>query len=79
MFGVPFEEIAPIVERTPGRDSPAREPRPASRPRRTRSPDADLAAQRRVVEAFLAASRGGDFEALMEVLDPDVVVPDRRR
>ena len=73
MFGVPFEEIAPIVERSPGRDAPAREPRPAARARRTPEPDADLARQRRVVDAFLAASRGGDFEALMAVLDPDVV------
>jgi RNA polymerase sigma-70 factor (ECF subfamily) len=71
MFGVPFEEIAPIVERTPAATRQL-----ASRARRrvqgAPEPDGDLAAQRRVVEAFLAASRGGDFEALMEVLDPDV-------
>jgi RNA polymerase sigma-70 factor (ECF subfamily) len=73
MFGVPFEEIAPIVGRTP---DAARQL--ASRGRRrvqgnTPSPDADLARQRQVVDAFLAASRAGDFEALVAVLDPDVV------
>ena len=71
MFGVPFEEIAPIVERSPDATRQL-----ASRARRrvrgAPEPDGDLAAQRRVVEAFLEASRGGDFDALMEVLDPDV-------
>jgi RNA polymerase sigma-70 factor, ECF subfamily len=71
MFGVPFEEIAPIVERTPVATRQL-----ASRARRrvhgAPEPDGDLVAQRRVVDAFLAASRGGDFEALMEVLDPEV-------
>ncbi len=71
MFGIPFEEIAPIVER-----SPAATRQLASRARRrvhgAPEPDGDLAAQRRVVEAFLAASHSGDFDALMEVLDPDV-------
>src|SRR6058998_3406869 len=73
MFAVPFEEIAPIVGRTP---AAARQL--ASRARRrvqgaAPSPDADLAKQREVVDAFLAASRAGDFEALTAVLDPDVV------
>jgi RNA polymerase sigma-70 factor (ECF subfamily) len=73
MFAVPFEEIAPIVGRTP---AAARQL--ASRARRRvqgapASPDADVARQRKVVDAFLAASRGGDFEALLAVLDPDVV------
>jgi RNA polymerase sigma-70 factor (ECF subfamily) len=73
MFGVPFEEIASIVGRTP---DAARQL--ASRGRRrvqgaAPSPDADLARQREVVDAFLAASRAGDFEALVAVLDPDVV------
>jgi RNA polymerase sigma-70 factor (ECF subfamily) len=73
MFGVPFEEIAPIVDRSP---EAARQL--ASRARRrvrgaAPDPDADLAAQRRVVDAFLAAAREGDFEALLEVLDPSVV------
>ena len=73
MFGVSFDEIAPIVGRTP---DAARQL--ASRGRRrvqgaAPSPDADLARQREVVDAFLAASRAGDFEALVAVLDPDVV------
>jgi RNA polymerase sigma-70 factor, ECF subfamily len=73
MFGVPFEEIAPIVDR-----SPAAARQLASRARRrVRSagptPDVDLPAQREVVDAFLAASRAADFDALLEVLDPDVV------
>jgi RNA polymerase sigma-70 factor (ECF subfamily) len=74
MFAVPFEEIAPIVERTP---AAARQL--ASRARRRVQgtapvPDPDIAQQRRVVDAFLAAARGGDFEALLTVLDPDVVL-----
>jgi RNA polymerase sigma-70 factor, ECF subfamily len=74
MFAVPFDEIAPIVNRSP---EAARQL--ASRARRRvqgegKVPDADLATQRRVVDAFLAASREGDFEALVEVLDPDVVL-----
>src|SRR5437870_4175300 len=73
MFGVSFEEIAPIVGR-----SPAASRQLASRARRrvqgaAPSPDGDLAAQREVVDAFLAASRAGDFEGLLAVLDPDVV------
>jgi RNA polymerase sigma-70 factor (ECF subfamily) len=73
MFGVPFEEIAPIVDR-----SPAAARQLASRARRrvrgaAPEPDPDLDRQRRVVDAFLAAARAGDFEALLEVLDPDVV------
>jgi len=74
MFAVPFEEIAPIVDRTP---TAARQL--ASRARRrvqgeARVPDADLARQREVVDAFFAAAREGDFEALVFVLDPDVVL-----
>ncbi|WP_298275170.1 sigma-70 family RNA polymerase sigma factor [uncultured Bradyrhizobium sp.] len=74
MFAVPFEEIAPIVGRTP---AAARQL--ASRARRRvqgapPAPDADLGRQRRIVEAFLAASRDGDFEGLLAVLAPDVVV-----
>jgi RNA polymerase sigma-70 factor, ECF subfamily len=72
MFGVPFEEIAPIVGRTP---AAARQL--ASRARRrvqgAPEPEPNLARQRAVVDAFLAASRAGDFEALVAVLDPDVV------
>jgi len=74
MFAVPFEEIAPIVERSPEATRQL-----ASRARRrvrgaAPVPDADLAAQWEVVEAFLAASRDGDFDALVAVLDPDVVL-----
>jgi RNA polymerase sigma factor (sigma-70 family) len=74
MFAVPFDEIAPILER-----SPAATRQLASRARRrvqgaTPFPDADLSNQREVIDAFLAASREGDFEALIAVLDPDVVL-----
>ena len=73
MFDVPFDEIAPIVGR-----SPAAARQLASRARRrvrgaAPTPDADLGRQREVVDAFLAASRAGDFEALVAVLDPEVV------
>jgi RNA polymerase sigma-70 factor, ECF subfamily len=73
MFGIPFEEIAPIVDR-----SPAAARQLASRARRRirgaePEPDTDLRAQRRLVDAFLAASRAGDFDALLAVLDPNVV------
>src|ERR687896_455165 len=74
MFAVPFDEIAPIVDRSP---EAARQL--ASRARRrvqgeNTIHDADLDTQREVLDAFLAAARGGDFEALLEVLDPDVVL-----
>ena len=73
MFAMPFEEIAPIVER-----SPAATRQLASRARRRvqgadTTPDADLARRREIVQAFLAASRNGDFEGLVEVLDPQIV------
>ena len=73
MFAVPFEDIASIVGRTP---AAARQL--ASRARRRVQgapsvPDADLGRQRTIVDAFLAASRNGDFEGLLAVLDPDVV------
>jgi RNA polymerase sigma factor (sigma-70 family) len=74
MFAVPFEDIAPIVERSP---DAARQLASRAR-RRVRGadpgPDADTAAQWEVVDAFLAAARNGDFEALVAVLDPDVVL-----
>ena len=74
IFAVPFDEIAPIVDRSP---EAARQLASRAR-RRVRGentvPDADLDTQREVVDAFLAAARDGDFEALLEVLDPDVVL-----
>ena len=73
MFAMPFDEIAPVVGR-----SPAAARQLASRARRrvrvAAIPDADLNRQRGVVDAFLAAARGGDFDALLAVLDPDVVL-----
>jgi RNA polymerase sigma-70 factor (ECF subfamily) len=73
MFGVPFSEIGQIAGRSPDAVRQL-----ASRARRrvrggVPPSDADLGEQRRVVDAFLAAARAGDFEALLEVLDPDVV------
>jgi RNA polymerase sigma-70 factor (ECF subfamily) len=74
VFGVPFEEIAPVVDRSP---EAARQLASRAR-RRVRSegavPDTDLAVQREVVDAFLAAAREGDFQRLVSVLDPDVVL-----
>jgi RNA polymerase sigma-70 factor (ECF subfamily) len=74
LFAVPFDEIGPLVER-----SAAATRQLASRARRrvrggAPAPGADLARQRRVIDAFLAASRGGDLDALVAVLDPDVVL-----
>jgi ketosteroid isomerase-like protein len=74
MFGVPFDEIADMLER-----SPAATRQLASRARRrvqgaAPEPDADLGRQRQVVDAFFAAARDGDFEGLVAVLDPDVVL-----
>jgi RNA polymerase sigma factor (sigma-70 family) len=74
MFAVPFEQIATIVERSPDATRQL-----ASRARRrvrgtAPMPDADLGAQWQVVDAFIAAAREGDFDALVAVLDPDVVL-----
>jgi hypothetical protein len=74
MFDLPFEQIAPIVGR-----APAATRQLASRARRrvrdaAPVPDPDLALQREVVSAFFAAARGGDFDALVSVLDPEVVL-----
>jgi RNA polymerase sigma-70 factor, ECF subfamily len=74
-FGLPFDEIAPIVDRTPTATRQL-----ASRARRRvrgagpTSSDVPLSRQREIVDAFIAASRAGDFEALLRILDPDVVV-----
>src|SRR5436189_1760819 len=74
MFGVPFDQIATVLERTPEATRQL-----ASRARRrvrgpAPAPDSDLTAQWQVVEAFLAAAREGDFGGLLAVLDPDVVL-----
>ena len=74
LFAVPFDEIAPIVGRTP---AAARQL--ASRGRRrvqgaSTAPDAGLRRQQEIVDAFITASRAGDFEALLAVLDPEVVL-----
>ena len=73
VFGLPFEEVADVVGR-----SPAAARQLASRARRrvreAPQPDGDVVRQRRVVDAFLAAARDGDFEALLDVLDPNVTV-----
>src|SRR5262249_9789137 len=74
MFAVPFDQIAPIVDRSP------EAPRPLASSARRRLqgenavPDDDLTSKREVGEAFMAAARHGDFEALLELLDPDVVL-----
>jgi RNA polymerase sigma-70 factor (ECF subfamily) len=74
MFGVPFDEIAPIV----GRSATAARQLASHARRRVRgsaaASDCDLARQREVVDAFLAAARGGDLDALLAILDPDVVL-----
>src|SRR5262245_24567236 len=73
MFAVPFEEIAPIV----GRSAEAARQLASRARRRVRGgagPNPDLVRQREVVDAFMAALRAGDFEGLLAVLDPDLVV-----
>ncbi len=73
MFAVPFDEIADMVGRTP---DAARQlaSRARRRVRGAATPDADIGRQREVVDAFFAAARGGDFDALVAVLDPEVVL-----
>ncbi|CAM4522183.1 sigma-70 family RNA polymerase sigma factor [Nocardia ninae] len=74
MFALPYEQIAPIVDRTPQTAkklaSQARRRVQGSSP----GPDSNRAGHRRVVDAFLTAARGGDFEELLRLLDPDVVL-----
>lgn len=74
MFAVPFDEIAPIVSRSPSATRQL-----ASRARRrvqdaSPNPDTDLIHQRKAVSAFLTAARGGNFDALLAMLDPDVTL-----
>lgn len=73
MFAVPFDDIAPMIDKTPAATRQL-----ASRARRRvkggAAADVDVPRRRKVVEAFLAAARGGDFEALLSLLDPDVVL-----
>jgi len=74
LFAVPFDEIAAMIDRTPAATRQL-----ASRARRrvnggAPAPGTDVAGQRRVVDAFLLAARGGDFDALVALLDPDVVL-----
>jgi len=73
IFDVPFEQVAPIIDRS---EPAARQlaSRARRRLRTTATPDTDLAAQWELVDAFLAAARDGDFDALLTVLDPDVVL-----
>jgi RNA polymerase sigma factor (sigma-70 family) len=74
VFGMPFEQIAPIVERTP---EAARQLASRARRRvqaRHATPDADVEAQRSVVDAFLTAAQDGNFEGLVAVLDPEVIL-----
>jgi RNA polymerase sigma-70 factor (ECF subfamily) len=84
IFAMPFEEIAPIVDRSPEATRQlASRARRRIRAERT-VPDTNLAAQREVIDAFLAAARDGDFDGLVAALDPDVVLrqdfgPARRR
>ncbi|MGN6793679.1 MAG: sigma factor-like helix-turn-helix DNA-binding protein, partial [Streptosporangiaceae bacterium] len=74
MFGVPFDEVGAIV----GRSSTAARQLASRARRRVQGADAvaegDIGRRREIVEAFLSASRGGDFEALLALLDPDVVL-----
>lgn len=74
IFGMPFEEIAPIVERTP---AAARQLASRARRRlqsRNATPDADMRVQRSLVDAFVAATQDGDFRRLVAILDPEVLL-----
>lgn len=76
LFGVPFDEIAPIVGRnaTAARQLASRARRRVQGTTAVREEESDHARRREVVEAFMAASRGGDFDALLALLDPDVTL-----
>ncbi|RSN52339.1 RNA polymerase subunit sigma-70 [Amycolatopsis sp. WAC 04182] len=74
MFAVPFDEIAPLIDRTP---AAARQLASRARRRvqgRSVATEPDVARRRQVVDAYLAAARGGDFDALLQLLHPDVVL-----
>jgi RNA polymerase sigma-70 factor (ECF subfamily) len=74
MFALPFEEIATMLGRTPAARQLASRARRRVKGADIPAPDPDLARQRAVVDAFFAAARGGDFDALVALLDPDVVL-----
>jgi len=73
MFAVPFDDIAPVIGRSVAA-SKMLASRARQRVRAAETPEADPSRQRRIVEAFLAAARDGDFDALLALLDPDVAV-----
>jgi hypothetical protein len=73
-FAVPFEEIAPMIERSPAAVEATREPRTPPSAEAGPAPDPNLTRQREVINAFFAAARNGNFDALVAVLDPDVVL-----
>ena len=73
MFAVPFDEIATLLDRSPEATRQLAS-RARQRVGKRSAPDVDLRAQRTIVEAFFAASRDGDLDALVAVLDPDVVI-----
>ena len=76
LFDVPFDEIAPIVGRSPeaARQLASRARRRVQRKPRAEAEDGDLTGQRRIIDAFLAASHNGDFAGLLAVLDPEVTL-----
>jgi RNA polymerase sigma factor (sigma-70 family) len=79
MFAVPFDEIAPLLDRSPEATRQLAS-RARQRVRDTApAPDVDIRAQRTIVEAFFAAARDGDLDALVAVLDPDVVIRNHHR
>lgn len=78
MFAVPFDEIASLLDRSPGATRQLAS-RARQRVQDAPSPDVDIQAQRTIVEAFFAAARDGDLDALVAVLDPEVVIRNHRR
>ncbi|WP_280265010.1 sigma-70 family RNA polymerase sigma factor [Nocardia wallacei] len=74
MFALPYDQIAPIIDRTPQTAKKLASHARRQVQSRSARPDPDLPRQRRIVDAFLAAARDGDFDALVEILDPGVVL-----